>query len=357
MSSVTLRILGLAVLASLVTAACERPPVQMIQRGYRGTGMDQVYNPRTEAVVAAANQALPAVTPPAEPGGLQATAVYKNIQVLTDLNVAEFTRVMLAITAWVAPPGQSCDYCHGGGDMASDDNYRKVVARQMLRMTRHLNADWKSHVAATGVTCYTCHRGANVPQFVWYKDPDPVGASEMAGNRDGQNAPSRLVAYAALPNDPFDEYLANQPANVRVVATTALPDHSTGTIKSAEKTYGLMMHISQSLGVNCTYCHNAHSFSSWDTSTPQRATAWHGIRMVRDVNVNFLEPLTPTFPGNRKGPLGDVAKVNCATCHQGVYKPLYGVSMLKDYPELAGTRPPPAAASTTAGATPVTTTH
>ena len=51
MSSVTLRILGLAVCASLVTAACERPPVQMIQRGYRGTGMDQVYNPRTEAVV------------------------------------------------------------------------------------------------------------------------------------------------------------------------------------------------------------------------------------------------------------------------------------------------------------------
>ena len=25
----------------------------------------------------------------------------------------------------------------------------------------------------------------------------------------------------------------------------------------------------------------------------------------------------------------------CSTCHEGVYKPLYGVSMLKDYPELA----------------------
>jgi photosynthetic reaction center cytochrome c subunit len=34
--------------------------------------------------------------------------------------------------------------------------------------------------------------------------------------------------------------------------------------------------------------------------------------------------------------MGDVAKVNCATCHQGVFKPLYGASMAKDYPELQG---------------------
>jgi photosynthetic reaction center cytochrome c subunit len=52
--------------------------------------------------------------------------------------------------------------------------------------------------------------------------------------------------------------------------------------------------------------------------------------------------------------LGDVAKVNCATCHQGLFKPLYGASMAKDYPELQGeihhaaappaeTAPPPTA--------------
>jgi photosynthetic reaction center cytochrome c subunit len=41
--------------------------------------------------------------------------------------------------------------------------------------------------------------------------------------------------------------------------------------------------------------------------------------------------LTPVFPANRKGPEGDVYKVNCATCHQGAQKPLLGVSMLKDY--------------------------
>jgi photosynthetic reaction center cytochrome c subunit len=53
--------------------------------------------------------------------------------------------------------------------------------------------------------------------------------------------------------------------------------------------------------------------------------------MVRDLNNKHIVPLQGTFPANRLGPEGDVAKVGCTTCHQGVNKPLYGVSMLKDY--------------------------
>jgi photosynthetic reaction center cytochrome c subunit len=64
--------------------------------------------------------------------------------------------------------------------------------------------------------------------------------------------------------------------------------------------------------------------------------------MVRDLNVNYLTPLTSVFPANRKGPLGDVAKVDCATCHQGAYKPMLGQSQLADYPELAGRAAPAA---------------
>ncbi len=61
-------------------------------------------------------------------------------------------------------------------------------------------------------------------------------------------------------------------------------------------------------------------------------------------------PLTPTFPAHRLGVLGDVAKVNCTTCHQGVFKPLYGESMAKDYPELQGVMAAPAAPDATAPA-------
>ena len=34
----------------------------------------------------------------------------------------------------------------------------------------------------------------------------------------------------------------------------------------------------------------------------------------------------------------DVLKIGCATCHNGVQKPLYGVSMLKDYVDALGTK-------------------
>ncbi len=87
--------------------------------------------------------------------------------------------------------------------------------------------------------------------------------------------------------------------------------------------------------MNCTYCHNTRSFYSWDQSAPQRTTAWYAIRHVREMNNDYVTPLGEVLPASRKGPLGDPYKIYCATCHQGAYKPLYGASMLKDYPSLA----------------------
>ena len=114
----------------------------------------------------------------------------------------------------------------------------------------------------------------------------------------------------------------------------ALPTGNRSSTKQAEFTYGLMMHMSQSLGVNCTYCHNTRAMGEWDGGPPQRTTAWHGIRMVRDINTDYIVPLTDKFPAHRLGVMGDVAKTNCATCHQGAYKPLYGAKMADAYPEL-----------------------
>jgi photosynthetic reaction center cytochrome c subunit len=330
----------------LLVAGCERPPVDVIQHGYRGVAMGLVYDPRTVADLRTLNQVPEASSPEpdAATGGPLATTVYKNIQVLTDLNVAQFARLMVAITQWVAPEGESCGYCHGT-DLSSDANYRKVVARKMLQMVRYINTSWKPHVANTGVTCYTCHRGKGVPQYTWYVDPAPAHLPGMAGNLSLQDAPGYSVGITSLPNDPFSAFLGTDPYELRVISQSALPedgDHK--SIKETEWTYGLMIHISKALGVNCTYCHNSRAFTSWDASTPQRATAWYGIRMVRAVNNDYLATLTGVFPANRKGPKGDVAKVNCLTCHQGVYKPLYGVSMLKDYPELAVSTPTTATA-------------
>jgi photosynthetic reaction center cytochrome c subunit len=104
------------------------------------------------------------------------------------------------------------------------------------------------------------------------------------------------------------------------------------------------MNISQSLGVNCTFCHNTRSFFDWSQSSPRRVLAWHGIRMVRDLNMTYLDQVKGLLPADRLGPNGAGPRVNCATCHQGAHKPLLGVNLVKTFPELqgGGTAPPAA---------------
>jgi photosynthetic reaction center cytochrome c subunit len=241
---------------------------------------------------------------------------------------------MAAITAWVAPV-EGCNYCHNPENLADDSKYTKVVSRRMLQMTRRINADWTPHVAATGVTCYTCHRGQNVPALAWTAPvPQDLKANFM-GNRNGQNAPAKSVGLMSLPNDPLSVYLTSD-TPIRVAGKTAITQARHDSIQGTEGTYALMVHFSNSLGVNCTFCHNTQSFGNWALSPPQRTVAWHGIRMVRELNTDYLLPLGKVLPANRLGPTGDAPKAACATCHQGVNKPLYGVAMAKEFPGLTG---------------------
>jgi photosynthetic reaction center cytochrome c subunit len=341
-------------MALLVTllAGCERPPVESRQIGYRGTGMEQTVNPRLLTAQREAQPAMPQLPPRGSDEGPKAKDVFQNVKVLGDLSVGEFTRQMVAITLWVAPQ-QGCTYCHGA-NLADDSLYTKVVARRMIEMNRHLNVDWTKHVGSTGVTCYTCHRGQPVPAQVWFQPADRKYASNsIMGDLAGQNLASKSVGLTSLPFDPFTPYLL-QDKPIRVNGKEALKftgDAANRTsTKQAEHTYGLMVHMSESLGVNCTQCHNTRNFQGWNDAPPQRTTAYYGIRMARDLNVAYLEPLTKTFPANRRGVHGDVAKVNCATCHQGVNKPLGGLAMAKDWPGLMTTA---VSASTAAVAVPV----
>ena len=325
----------LAPLAAGLLTGCERPPIETVQTGYRGTGMEQIYNPRTLLKQASLNQA-PLAAEAAAADGPKASEVYKNVQVLGDLSVAQFSRHMASITQWVAPDA-GCAYCHNPENFAEDSKYTKVVARRMIQMTQRVNQDWKTHVAETGVTCYTCHRGNNIPTNVWFAPKDRKYANSDLGDLAGQNLASRSVGLTSLPFDPFTPYLKDA-APIRVNGNEAMAGvgnySNRASTKQAEHTYSLMVHMSESLGVNCSYCHNTRNFQSWEESRPQRVTAWYGIRMARDLNNDYMEPLTKTFPEHRLGPKGDVAKVNCTTCHQGAYKPLYGAAMAKDHPEL-----------------------
>lgn len=319
-------------------------PAEATQTGYRGTGMETIADARDLTALSAAN-VLPEpqtydpepVVP--EPGEelVKDIDFYENVQVLGDLTEANFNRLMAAITEWVAPE-QGCAYCHGEeGNFASDDNYAKVVSRRMLQMTRHINANWGDHVGAVGVTCYTCHRGQNVPKGIWFEDEHPRAGMSAGADRANQNRPLAITAYSSLPAAALETYLSGEESpSIRVISLQPRRgDAPTPGVKETEATYSLMMYLSSSLGVNCTFCHNSRSFFIWEASPPTRMTAWHGIQMVRGLNAEYLTPLGPEYPPHRLGPTGDAPKLACTTCHQGAPKPLLGQSMLGDWPELA----------------------
>lgn len=353
---------ALGALGLPLLAACEIPPQQVEQTGHRGTGMSQIRSPELLAYLETENKAYEeaGLTIPDPPSAEdiaaspRASEAYQNVVVLGDLSQIEFDRTMAAITAWVAP-NEGCNYCHNPENMASDEVYTKVVARRMLQMTQTINAGWKSHVADTGVTCWTCHRGQNIPVEYWSQGAPQNLQGNFLGNRNGQNMPVAASGYTTLNSDPFSAYLSGAEP-IRVQGSQSMRPAEPGvSIQATEKSYGLMMHMSTSLGVNCTFCHNTANFQSWDYSNPQRVTAWHGIRMVRAINNEYIDPLASVFPANRKGPLGDPFKTNCATCHQGVNRPMGGVSMVGTFPELTRPYTPVAAPPLTPAVIPAVT--
>lgn len=337
---------GLATMAGLMAlplllAGCELGPKETQQLGPGGAGMEQVTN---------LNLVRPVSAPPPSAytldtrEGQRAREIYPDLKVLGDISVEEFGLLMANITEWVVPKDApaaeaGCNYCHNPENMASYEKYTKTVALKMIQMTQTINVDYQSHVKQTGVTCYTCHRGQAIPAYSWSFMEDTGNPGSIMGNKFGQNTPEQKVAFASLPYDIFGPHLADDPRNIRVNTPQIHPTAESRQIgtKDAEKTYGLMMHMATSLGVNCTYCHNTDNFANWTNSRVQMVGAWHGIQMVRTTNNTYITPLEDVFPRGygRHGPLGDPLKVNCATCHQGVNKPLGGYSMLKDNPALA----------------------
>lgn len=292
----------------------------------------------------AANQA-PAALPPAETGGPRATEAYKNVQVLTDVSAAEFMRTQQAITQWVSPK-EGCGFCHTGEDYASDAKPAKIAARTMMRMTRHLNTDWANHVAPAGVTCFSCHRGQPIPAEVWIPQAPAPTHQLIAKMENWQESADTVRKF--FPDAGWAEYLLqDQPISVQ--STAALPNNTIAARVVAKRVYEMMMQMSNGIGVNCGYCHNSRAFASWDESTPYRWVGYDALRLVRDLNNNFLlsvvhdvpqtrqlttETDLPVLPERQRGVQLGNGLVVCKTCHYGLTKPLNGANMLHDYPAL-----------------------
>ena len=296
----------------------------------------------------AAFQQAPPPLPAVDEQGPPATTKYRNVQVLTDVSAAEFMRLQQAITAWVSPD-EGCAFCHVGSDFASDANPRKLAAREMLRMTRHLNSAWSSHVGRAGVTCFTCHRGQPMPAEIWFPSVPPEQHRLIGRQENWVEAADTVRKF--FPDDSLAEYLYDdQPISVQ--STEAITgSHTVSSQVEAKRVYEMMMTMSDGIGVNCGYCHNSRNLQSWDESTPYRWIAHDALKLVRDLNRNYLLPVgrlvpqtrtlttetnLPVLPPRETSPQIGNGFVVCGTCHLGITRPLNGVNMVDAYPGLGG---------------------
>jgi len=338
--------MGAVVVAGLIIAWGQPLPGDSLQTGPRGTGMSVPEFDRDRLApdpsIADFYTEAPYVPEGGEP---LARDVYQNVQVLGDLTEDNFLRLMNAFSAWVAPD-EGCAYCHGDVDLeeyGQDNLYTKVVARNMIQMTQSINEGWDGHVNANkqvGVTCYTCHRGENVPSDIWFR-MGPVNEA-TAGWSSIQNRATSMSQFTSLPSDALETYLLNygrigvHDLESRVAGSPA--DAGFPSIQDTERTYALMNYVANSLGVNCVFCHNSRAFYDGAEVTPQWGTESLGIGMVQEINNDWLVPLRDTYPPERLGPVhADAPKAACKTCHKGYQQPMQGLNVIADWPELATT--------------------
>ena len=275
---------------------------------------------------------------PVAAGGASAAGSYRNVQVLGGVSKAEFDRTMVAMTRWVAPD-QGCSFCHASGQPYASENPRKAIAREMLAMTRTINASWTNHVGAQGVTCYSCHAGKNLPDDRWFIDA-PLEPPEggILGKPQAWNTQAKTIRtfFPSRPNRMFllQGLSAGHLQAERTLATTAKPSFQHDR-EYAEQVYILMMQMSNALGVNCTYCHNSRAAFDWAQSPPNRLNGYSGIVMTRMMNQNYLSKLAPLTETKLLGKMGDSAKADCKSCHQGQERPTGGMQHAF-YPALVG---------------------
>jgi photosynthetic reaction center cytochrome c subunit len=212
-------------------------------------------------------------------------------------------------------------------------------------MVRDMNANWE-HVRPSGVSCYNCHRGNNVPLYKWAKAEHEPAPGAILGDPDPWNAQEQTIREF-FPQEPYERYLLDGEQIRGLQARQAITSDERMSLHDGEQVYLLMMQMADALNVNCTYCHNSRAFYDWRQGTPMHTAGYYGIEMTVHLNQTYFRDLHEIVPPEREGPLGDAYKPNCMTCHVTQPRPFDGMSWVDQYPGLVGqpAEDPPADAS------------
>jgi photosynthetic reaction center cytochrome c subunit len=238
-------------------------------------------------------------TPPAKP--LMAEDVFKNVQVLKGIPVGEFMDTM---GFFAASLGLNCTGCHVAESLQdwskfADDVPRKRMARQMILMVNSIN---KTHFGGRrALTCYSCHRGGQVPEIVpslldqYTVAPDDVDKIEIVPDVQGPSADQIL-----------DKYLQALGGAERLAGLTSFAAH--GTIEGYD-TYHMKVPFEVYAKAPGQRVVIAHTQNGDSTTTFDGHLGWVA-------SVNNPVRLLPLLPGAEL----DAAKLDADLCFPGNIK-------------------------------------
>lgn len=222
----------------------------------------------------------------------------QNAQVLTDMTTAEIWSFMQQQVSGAL--GVGCQYCHnvqadanGNYQFNLDDFPQKVAARNMLRLVNDLNGKFITNLPywrLNYVTCSTCHsgigNGKGSPQLLeavsdqFLKSTPPIKVTYNPLDETGQPIRDKMQKPEELRQPiPLKEATLWNLYNYKVWKPYNPADETSGrgslalayeggrTQEQANVTQGTMNLLAWSLGVGCTYCHNARNFYSYEITS------------------------------------------------------------------------------------------
>ena len=158
---------------------------------------------------------------PADQRPKMAEDVFKNIQVLKGIPVNEFMDTMGFFSA---ATGLNCTGCHVAESLQDLDKFaedvpRKRTARRMVTMVQAMNKT--NFGGRRALTCYTCHRGTQVPEVI----------------------PSLMEQYSVPPEDP--DRIEIVPDGPKEPTADQILDRYIGALGGAERLSALTSFIAK----------------------------------------------------------------------------------------------------------------
>ena len=130
-------------------------------------------------------------------GPVMVEDVFKNVQALKGITVDEFMGTMGIMSASL---GLCCNDCHPGAGTdkvvwESDENPRKVTARQMVMMVQAINRD--NFSGRQEVTCWTCHRlrlaPLQTPKLDQFYGEAAMDLDDIVSKAEGVPSPTQVL--------------------------------------------------------------------------------------------------------------------------------------------------------------------